>query len=94
MRVEAWEGRRASCSDFSVTIILLAALTEVPYLNYKTVWEQISLPQWLINNLVVGVAAATAVTLTSALVAFGFAPGAIGRLRSRLPMRCYRRGSP
>jgi multiple sugar transport system permease protein len=41
--------------------------------NYAKVWEEIPLLTWLTNSVVVGLAAATAVTLSSALVAFGFA---------------------
>ncbi|MDP9443101.1 MAG: carbohydrate ABC transporter permease [Actinomycetota bacterium] len=41
--------------------------------NYVEVWQEIPLLQWLVNSLVVGFAAAAAVTLSSALVAFGFA---------------------
>jgi len=41
--------------------------------NYSEVWQEIPLLQWLGNSVIVGVAAATAVTLSSALVAFGFA---------------------
>ena len=41
--------------------------------NYVTVWQQIPLLRWFANTVVVGVAAAAAVTASSALVAFGFA---------------------
>jgi multiple sugar transport system permease protein len=41
--------------------------------NYATVWQAASVLRWLVNSLVVGVAAALAVTLSSAFVAFGFA---------------------
>jgi multiple sugar transport system permease protein len=41
--------------------------------NYVEVWQQIPLLQWLTNSVVVGLAAAVSVTLSSALVAFGFA---------------------
>jgi multiple sugar transport system permease protein len=41
--------------------------------NYAKLWEEIPLLTWLTNSLVVGLAAAVAVTLSSALVAFGFA---------------------
>ncbi|WP_432901553.1 carbohydrate ABC transporter permease [Micromonospora matsumotoense] len=41
--------------------------------NYRTVWQAVPLVAWLGNSLVVGVAAAAAVTLSSAWVAFGFA---------------------
>jgi len=41
--------------------------------NYVEVWNQLPITTWLFNSLVVGVAAAVAVTVSSALVAFGFA---------------------
>ena len=41
--------------------------------NYVRIWEVAPVITWLINSLLVGVAAAVAVTLSSALVAFGFA---------------------
>jgi multiple sugar transport system permease protein len=41
--------------------------------NYAKLWEEIPLLTWLTNSVVVGLAAAVAVTLSSALVAFGFA---------------------
>ncbi|GAB3682454.1 carbohydrate ABC transporter permease [Angustibacter aerolatus] len=41
--------------------------------NYSEVWQTTSLLTWLVNSVVVGVAAAVAVTISSALVAFGFA---------------------
>ena len=41
--------------------------------NYVTVWESAQLLTWLINSLYIGFLAAAAVTLSSALVAFGFA---------------------
>ena len=41
--------------------------------NYVTVWDAAPVLRWLTNSLVVGFMAATAVTLSSALVAFGFA---------------------
>ncbi|MBA3620429.1 MAG: carbohydrate ABC transporter permease [Acidothermales bacterium] len=41
--------------------------------NYVEVWQEMALLQWLTNSLVVGFAAAAAVTISSALVAFGFA---------------------
>jgi multiple sugar transport system permease protein len=41
--------------------------------NYAKLWAEIPLLTWLTNSLVVGLAAAVAVTLSSALVAFGFA---------------------
>lgn len=45
----------------------------VAWENYVRVWEAAPLLSWLQNSLVVGVLAATSVTLSSALVAFGFA---------------------
>lgn len=41
--------------------------------NYAKVWDEMPLLQWLLNSLIVGFAAAVAVTVSSALVAFGFA---------------------
>lgn len=41
--------------------------------NYVDVWDEIPLLQWLWNSVVVGMAASVAVTLSSAVVAFGFA---------------------
>src|SRR5918992_1614864 len=41
--------------------------------NYRTVWESAKLFTWLLNSLQVGFLAAAAVTLSSAIVAFGFA---------------------
>ncbi|TDC36102.1 carbohydrate ABC transporter permease [Micromonospora sp. 15K316] len=41
--------------------------------NYTAVWGVVPLVTWLFNSLVVGVAAAAAVTISSAWVAFGFA---------------------
>lgn len=41
--------------------------------NYATVWQDLPLLTWVGNSVVVGVAAALAVTVSSALVAFGFA---------------------
>jgi multiple sugar transport system permease protein len=41
--------------------------------NYVTVWQEVPLATWLINTLLVGVAAAVTVTASSAFVAFGFA---------------------
>ncbi|HYH33514.1 MAG TPA: carbohydrate ABC transporter permease [Nocardioides sp.] len=41
--------------------------------NYSRVWEEMPLLQWLLNSVVVGLAASVAVVLSSALVAFGFA---------------------
>ena len=44
----------------------------VPH-NYVEVWQAAPVWTWLLNTLVVGLAAAAAVTVSSALVAFGFA---------------------
>ncbi len=41
--------------------------------NYRLAWEAVPLTAWFVNSIVVGVAAALAVTLSSAWVAFGFA---------------------
>lgn len=41
--------------------------------NYQAAWSAVPMLTWLFNSLVVGVAAAAAVTLSSAWVAFGFA---------------------
>ncbi len=41
--------------------------------NYAKVLEELPFLQWTLNSVVVGMAAAIAVTLSSALVAFGFA---------------------
>ncbi|NRQ31067.1 carbohydrate ABC transporter permease [Nonomuraea sp. NN258] len=41
--------------------------------NYVSVWQAAPMLVWLFNSLVVGLAAAAAVTLSSAFVAFGFA---------------------
>jgi multiple sugar transport system permease protein len=41
--------------------------------NYADVWRQVELATWLGNSVAVGVAAAVAATLSSAVVAFGFA---------------------
>jgi multiple sugar transport system permease protein len=41
--------------------------------NYATVWDQLPLLSWLGNSLVIAVLAAGLVTLSSSLVAFGFA---------------------
>ena len=45
----------------------------VQWENYRTVWESAELFRWLLNSLQVGFLAAAAVTLSSAIVAFGFA---------------------
>ena len=44
----------------------------VPH-NYVEVWQAAPVWTWLLNTVVVGLAAAAAVTVSSALVAFGFA---------------------
>jgi multiple sugar transport system permease protein len=41
--------------------------------NYVAVWHQLPLLSWLGNSLVIALAAATLVTVSSSLVAFGFA---------------------
>ena len=41
--------------------------------NYEKVWDAASLTTWLLNSVQVGFLAAGAVTLSSAIVAFGFA---------------------
>lgn len=41
--------------------------------NYVRVWEAAPVLDWLVNSVTVGLAAAAAVTVSSALVAFGFA---------------------
>jgi multiple sugar transport system permease protein len=41
--------------------------------NFATVWDAGPVLRWLFNSVTVGLMAATAVTLSSALVAFGFA---------------------
>lgn len=41
--------------------------------NYQTVWQAAPLLTWITNSTVVGLAAALAVTISSAFVAFGFA---------------------
>ncbi|HEY0639980.1 MAG TPA: carbohydrate ABC transporter permease [Pseudonocardiaceae bacterium] len=41
--------------------------------NYVDVWDKAPMLVWFVNSAVVGLAAATAVTLSSAMVAFGFA---------------------
>jgi multiple sugar transport system permease protein len=41
--------------------------------NYQAAWAAVPMLTWLFNSVVVGVAAAAAVTLSSAWVAFGFA---------------------
>jgi multiple sugar transport system permease protein len=46
---------------------------EFAFENYSKVWDAAKLSTWLINSLYVGFAAAAAVTISSAIVAFGFA---------------------
>ena len=46
---------------------------DVQWHNLVEVWKAGPVLQWLVNSVVVGLMAATAVTLSSALVAFGFA---------------------
>jgi len=46
--------------------------SSLQFQNYATVWRELPLLDWMINSLIVGFAAAAAVTLSSALVAFGF----------------------
>jgi multiple sugar transport system permease protein len=41
--------------------------------NYVTVWRAAPLVTWMVNSVVVGLVAALAVTVSSAVVAFGFA---------------------
>jgi multiple sugar transport system permease protein len=41
--------------------------------NYVTVWKAAPLVTWMVNSVVVGLVAAIAVTVSSAVVAFGFA---------------------
>ncbi|GAB3432085.1 carbohydrate ABC transporter permease [Flindersiella endophytica] len=41
--------------------------------NYVTVWQEAPVFTWFLNSVMVGVAAALAVTISSAIVAFGFA---------------------
>lgn len=41
--------------------------------NYVTIWGEVPILRWAINSATVTLAAATAVTISSALVAFGFA---------------------
>lgn len=45
----------------------------VQWVNYVEVWDKAPLLLWTWNSVVVGVAAATAVTISSAMIAFGFA---------------------
>lgn len=45
----------------------------VAFANYVEVWQAVPLLLWIVNSLLVGVAAATAATLSSAVVAYGFA---------------------
>ncbi|GAB3976977.1 carbohydrate ABC transporter permease [Plantactinospora veratri] len=55
--------------------IFSAGLLPLPFApeNYSEAWSAIPLLSWLFNSLVVGVAAAAAVTVSSAWIAFGFA---------------------
>ena len=46
---------------------------DVAWENYAKVWDAAPVLQWLENSVVVGLAAAAAVTISSAVVAFGFA---------------------
>jgi multiple sugar transport system permease protein len=46
---------------------------DVAWENYAKVWDAAPMLQWLQNSVVVGLAAAAAVTISSAVVAFGFA---------------------
>jgi multiple sugar transport system permease protein len=46
---------------------------DVQWQNFIEVWKAGPVLQWLVNSVLVGLMAATAVTLSSALVAFGFA---------------------
>lgn len=41
--------------------------------NYVEVWNQLPLSNWVINSLLIALIAATLVTISSAMVAFGFA---------------------
>jgi multiple sugar transport system permease protein len=45
----------------------------VAWQNYVTVWQEVPMLTWLGNSLLVSVLAAVAVTVSSSLVAFGFA---------------------
>jgi multiple sugar transport system permease protein len=53
----------------------LTTILPIPFepANYATIWSKIPLLTWLLNSVVVGLAAAISVTVSSALVAFGFA---------------------
>lgn len=55
--------------------VFTASFLPVPFApeNYQSAWSAVPLLTWLGNSLVVGLAAAVAVTLSSAWVAFGFA---------------------
>jgi multiple sugar transport system permease protein len=46
---------------------------DVQWSNFVAVWDAGPVLQWLLNSVTVGLIAATAVTISSALVAFGFA---------------------
>jgi multiple sugar transport system permease protein len=41
--------------------------------NYADIWAEVSLLSWMVNSVLVGLAAALAVTVSSGIVAFGFA---------------------
>lgn len=45
----------------------------VQWENYVRVWRELPLWQWLVNSVVIAVLAATAVSVSSSLIAFGFA---------------------
>jgi multiple sugar transport system permease protein len=45
----------------------------VMWSNYVEVWDQLPLLNWALNSIVIAVLAATFVTISSAMVAFGFA---------------------
>jgi multiple sugar transport system permease protein len=55
--------------------VFAARLLPIPFApgNYADAWATVPLLTWLFNSIVVGIAAAVAVTLSSAWVAFGFA---------------------
>ncbi|MGI5211714.1 carbohydrate ABC transporter permease [Plantactinospora sp. CA-290183] len=55
--------------------VFTTSILPVPFRpeNYADAWAAVPLLTWLFNSVVVGVAAAAAVTLSSAWVAFGFA---------------------
>lgn len=45
----------------------------VVWQNYAEVWNQLPLLAWIANSILIALAAATLVTLTSSMIAFGFA---------------------